>query len=131
MTDSARPPRWPKPLTTGDVALVAAALLTAGWLAARQPDADTPTTVVLQIDGVGRVEAGIDSQWTRTVAGPLGDSVVQVQDRSARFVSSPCPGQICVHRGWLHDAGDVAVCVPNRVVLRLSGAAPRLDGVTR
>ena len=38
------------------------------------------------------------------VKGPLGDSVVEVSRGRARFYSSPCAGQACVHSGWLQAA---------------------------
>ena len=39
---------------------------------------------------------------------------------------------VCVRRGWLRQVGDVAVCVPNRLVVRVEGAGgPSFDGVSR
>jgi len=40
---------------------------------------------------------------------------------AAGFVSSNCPDQICVHTGWLHLPGQMAVCVPNRTALLIVG----------
>ncbi|MFZ5515533.1 MAG: NusG domain II-containing protein [Candidatus Zhuqueibacterota bacterium] len=52
-----------------------------------------------------------------SVAGPRGITTIQIQDRKAWVVSSACPDKICVHRGKISRAGDMIVCVPNRVVL--------------
>jgi len=35
----------------------------------------------------------------------------------------------CVKRGWLRRPGDSAVCLPNRLVVRISGKT-EVDGVT-
>ena len=63
------------------------------------------------------------------VKGPLGDSVVEVSRGRARFYSSPCAGQACVHSGWLQAAGDIAACLPNRVSLYITGARSRFDTI--
>lgn len=41
------------------------------------------------------------------------------------FVESDCPDKICVHTGKLEKAGDIAVCVPNKlsVVIKSHGIA--------
>ncbi|MYI60489.1 MAG: hypothetical protein F4105_02245, partial [Gemmatimonadetes bacterium] len=44
--------------------------------------------------------------------------------KGARVLSAPCVHKICMRRGWIQRAGDVAACVPNGLVLRIAGAAP-------
>ena len=123
---------WPEAPTAGDVLLVVAALVTAAVLAISGTRTGTAQDVIVEVDGVMRHMVPLDSQQTLTVVGPLGQSVVLVQGGRVRIESAPCQGQICVARGWLHKIGDVAACVPNRTVLRLTGNAPRdLDGVTQ
>ncbi len=66
------------------------------------------------------------------VPGPLGVTVVQVEDGAVRIVSSPCPRQTCVTMGRAERPGDVVVCVPNRVVVSVVGGGPqRVDATTR
>jgi hypothetical protein len=64
-----------------------------------------------------------------SVTGPLGKSVIEIRDGRIRFSGSPCTGRICVHTGWLHEAGEVAVCLPNRVSIQLSGDDTRFDAI--
>lgn len=53
----------------------------------------------------------------------------EVRDGAIRFLSSDCPDQICVHTGFLRTAGQFAVCLPYKLVLRVEGdGAP--DAVT-
>jgi hypothetical protein len=66
---------------------------------------------------------------TLHIHGPLGDSVIEVSHGRARFVSSPCRGQVCVQAGWLQTTGDFAACLPNRVSLTLLGQHPRFDAI--
>lgn len=58
---------------------------------------------------------------TVEVPGPIGISRIMIHNHRVRFESSPCHNQYCVHQGWLTRAGQVAVCLPNRVSLELVG----------
>jgi len=66
---------------------------------------------------------------TVTAHGPMGDSVIEINHGRARFLSSPCSGQVCVHAGWLETAGAVAACLPNHVSIQLLGRYPRFDAI--
>jgi len=87
--------------------------------------------------GYFQIQAGRDKPLTETltpdrtlhIQGPLGDSVIEISHGHARFVSSPCRGQVCVQTGWLESAGDIAACLPNRISLTLLGQHPRFDSI--
>ncbi len=64
-----------------------------------------------------------------SVAGMLGDSIIEISNSRVRFVSSPCIAQLCVHSGWLTDTGEFAACLPNRISLTLVGQDPRFDAM--
>lgn len=51
----------------------------------------------------------------------VGDTVIEVGPEGARFVTSPCPDQVCVRAGLCSRAGDTAVCLPQRVSIRITG----------
>ena len=65
----------------------------------------------------------------QAIQGLLGESIIEVRDGKARFVSSPCRNQVCVHHGWASHSGELLACLPNRIALVLAGdaAAPRGD----
>jgi hypothetical protein len=63
------------------------------------------------------------------ITGPLGTSTIEIKQGKVRFVSSPCANQYCVHQGWLHRAGQAAICLPNRVSLELLGAQKFYDSL--
>jgi hypothetical protein len=55
---------------------------------------------------------------------------IEMEAGRARVVSSPCRDKLCVRAGWLERPGDVAVCLPQRVVVEIRGAARNgVDGV--
>ena len=63
------------------------------------------------------------------VTGPLGVSKIEIKQGKVRFLSSPCANQYCVHQGWLHRAGQAAICLPNRVSLELLGTKKSYDSL--
>ena len=56
----------------------------------------------------------IDGDYTNTVT---------VRGGRASITGSDCPGEDCVHSGWISGAGRSIVCLPNRVEVRISGAS--------
>ena len=64
------------------------------------------------------------------IKGPLGESIIVINNGQARFKQSPCPNQYCVHQGWLSHAGQVAICLPNQVSLQLLGAKSKYDSLS-
>ncbi|UZT83061.1 NusG domain II-containing protein [Caproicibacterium sp. BJN0003] len=46
------------------------------------------------------------------------------------FQSSDCPDQICVRTGKISSPGQVAVCLPAKVVVRIIGKNSQVDGTT-
>ncbi len=63
------------------------------------------------------------------VPGPLGTSIVSIQNRKARIASDPSPKQYCVRQGWLQQAGEVALCLPNQVSVELVGSRKKYDSL--
>ena len=57
------------------------------------------------------------------------ENVVTISDGSAFFSSATCPGKDCVHAGRLTKAGQLAVCLPNGVTLRIVGSEADVDAI--
>lgn len=64
------------------------------------------------------------------VHGAKGESIIQIADGRARFMTSPCTNQYCVHQGWLSRAGQAAVCLPNELIVQLLGAQKPFDSLS-
>ena len=47
-----------------------------------------------------------DTTETITVSGPLGDTVIGIDNSRARVLSSPCSNQICVTSGAIASHGQ-------------------------
>jgi len=63
------------------------------------------------------------------VSGPLGISRISIRKRKARISSDPSPRQYCVRQGWLQQAGEIALCLPNQVSLELAGNTKKYDSL--
>ncbi|MBD3167712.1 hypothetical protein GF324_14015 [bacterium] len=57
------------------------------------------------------------------VQGLRGESLLEVKDGHVRMTQSPCPHQFCVRQGEVHLRGEIIVCVPNSVAIRIRGGA--------
>ena len=117
-------------MTRADRLLLFIALCTLPLLYAQLWQADGPASHLrVQAGNAAPVETPLAADRTLHVHGPLGDSVIEVSRGRARFISSPCAGQACVHSGWLQTAGEVAACLPNRISLQIVGDQPRFDSI--
>ena len=63
------------------------------------------------------------------VPGPLGISRISIHNRQARIAADPSPRQYCVRQGWLKQAGEIAVCLPNQVSVELGGKRKNYDSL--
>jgi hypothetical protein len=63
------------------------------------------------------------------VPGPLGTSIITIEKRKVRISSDPSPRQYCVRQGWLQQAGEIAICLPNEVSVELTGGAKKYDSL--
>jgi hypothetical protein len=66
---------------------------------------------------------------TIDVPGPLGVSRIAIHGRQARVMADPGLHQYCVRQGWLKQAGEIAICLPNQVSVELSGRSKNYDSL--
>lgn len=57
--------------------------------------------------------------------------VIEVRNGAIGFIRSDCPDQICVQTGFISRQGQVAVCLPNKVVIAIPSASEGPDAVTQ
>jgi hypothetical protein len=76
---------------------------------------------VIRLDGKVVAEFPLSAPRRHAVAGPLGETVIEIVPGRARVLSDPGPRQYCVQQGWLTRPNAIAICAPNHVSLSLSG----------
>ncbi len=53
----------------------------------------------------------------------LKNLVIEVNEGKIRVKEASCPEQICVHTGWISQAGQIIVCIPNHLLIQIEGQA--------
>ena len=88
--------------------------------------------VRIETDGAIFQVAPLDVDRTIPVPGAFGATVVIIHNGAVRVSASPCQNKICVNSGEIFYAGQMIVCVPNKVVVRITGREELpYDAVTR
>ena len=101
---------------TPEITIEAAGVPAAGVPAAGQTAA--------QSAGLGAGQQWIyplDGEVTLRIPGPLGDTMVVIEDGTVRVTSSPCPEKICIKTGRISKPGQWIACLPNRVFISIRG----------
>jgi hypothetical protein len=89
-------------------------------------------SVEVEVGGRKVLTVDLGESGVREVTGSLGTTRIEFRDGQVRILSSPCPLKICQRAGWIGVAGEMLVCLPNEVVVRLPGGpAGDLDAVSR
>ncbi len=91
---------------------------------------DLADKAVIRSGGKVFLEVTLSKDQQIEVPGPLGVSVIAIKDRRVRIASDPSPRQYCVRQGWLQQAGEVALCLPNQVSVELTGSHKRYDSLS-
>jgi hypothetical protein len=115
-----KPGDWLTLLLGGICVVVLALTLWSGELADR---------AVIRSGGKIFLEVSLSRDQQIEVPGPLGTSIVTIEKRRARISSDPSPRQYCVRQGWLQQAGEIAICLPNEVSVELAGSRKKYDSL--
>ena len=119
-------------LLLGDAAVLFVLCAAVIALAVPKPVGGRPSRA--EVEARGTFAASLDLKRDRVseIKGPLGVTRIEVNGGRVRVLSSPCPRQACRHGGWIGAAGELLVCLPNEVVVRLPGQrAGAIDAVAR
>jgi hypothetical protein len=58
---------------------------------------------------------------TVAISGPLGATIVKIDQNEVWIESSPCPNQLCREAGHIKKRGDWIACLPNHVFIVIQG----------
>ena len=86
-------------------------------------------TLIVRSKGNVVSELSLLRNRTLSIDGPLGTTVVEVQNQRARIARDPSPKQYCVRQGWLQHMGEIALCLPNQVSIEIAASNSRVDSL--
>lgn len=111
-------------LTRGDIVLIAGLLIlvlaSLPWAHSMIARAEGAMARI-EVDGREFATVPLHQEQRLMVPGPLGTTEVVIQDHEAFVRASPCRAKICVKMGTVSQAGQMVVCVPNKVSVRILG----------
>jgi hypothetical protein len=77
--------------------------------------------VIIEVKGLVVQRLDLNTSQEITIIGAIGKTTVKIESGAAQVVHSDCPEKICVKTGKITHAGEIIVCVPNKVVVKIIG----------
>jgi hypothetical protein len=88
--------------------------------------------VLIELDEEEVGKFSLEENRIIPVDGKLGTTNVEISEKGVRVLDSPCPYKLCVRSGPIRRSGETLVCLPNRVVVRITGdKGEEVDAVSR
>ncbi len=115
--------KWGDYLVTGIGIIAVITLFNTLWLG------ETASKVQIRAGSQIYSTLSLNQQRTIDVPGPLGTTRIAIDNGKVRVASDPSPRQYCVKQGWLEQAGQVAMCLPNQVSVELLGNSKPYDSL--
>lgn len=113
----------------GDWLVISLSMIFTAFLFARIWHAEGASRILIRKGGQVFLETSLYRDRKIVVPGPLGLSKIVISNGAARVAEDPGPRQYCVKQGWLRNAGDAAICLPNQVSVELLGGKRRYDSL--
>lgn len=108
----------------GDWILIAVILAISGllYVGYRAFYSAPPLEVEISVDGTVIKTLPLNQDTELTVEGwNGGTNHVIIRDGKVRVSEASCPDKICVNQGTIERTGEAIVCLPNRMIARITG----------
>lgn len=92
-------------------------------------DNAVPEEALIYQNGTLLMRLNLNQEKEVKIAGPLGDTIIEIANGKARVKRDPGPKQYCVKQSWLKKSGDIAICAPSHLSLRIAGRARVYDSL--
>lgn len=79
--------------------------------------------VVVEQGGRVVFTAPLGADRSVSLPGPLGETVVAIRGGRACIAAASCPNKVCMGMGEAARRGELIVCVPNDLLVRIEGGA--------
>lgn len=112
------------------IMIVALLGITVALLFAEKTASSDPEIVQIFQDNQCIAEYSLSEDNTISVEGKYSN-LIQISGGRVAIIKSNCPGEDCIHSGWIDSTGRSIVCLPNKVEIRVLGAQTDVDFVVR
>ncbi|MBU0621078.1 MAG: NusG domain II-containing protein [Gammaproteobacteria bacterium] len=113
----------------GDYLILSGGIAFTLWISVAIWSGGIADTALIRSGGKVFKEVPLSRDQEIEVPGPLGTTVITIEKLRARISSDPSPRQYCVRQGWIQQAGEIAICLPNEVSVELTGGAKKYDSL--
>jgi len=73
----------------------------------------------------------ISGNYKVAVPGPYGTTEIRIKKRKVWVLKASCPHKTCKQMGPIMNKGEIIICIPNRMLIRITGNNFEFDGVSR
>ena len=49
-----------------------------------------------------------------------GYNIVKIHDKGVEIIEASCPDKVCIHQGFITEASESIVCLPNKVHIKIT-----------
>lgn len=113
------------------VFIVAVILISYGWNIYTYGNyGDKEGIATIEIDGklYGKYDLKTVKDQTLDLNLPAGEkSVVEFKDSKVRVLDVNCPDKVCQKTGWVSKPGEMIVCLPFHIIIKISGDRQDVD----
>lgn len=85
---------------------------------------------IIEIDGLEYGKYDLKTVNNKTLELKVSEnavSIVEFKDGKVRIKEANCPDKVCVKTGWISKPGEIIVCLPYKIVIKVSGERQDVD----
>jgi len=106
---------------------------TIGTLVYKQYIKSNHNFAVIKLDGkvIQTIDLnGVKAQKQWKIYDKAGNyNLIEVFPGKIRVKDADCPDKICVKTGWISQSGQIAVCLPHKLIINIEGKSNTVDSV--
>lgn len=116
-----------------DVLLSVAVVSVSFWsiFAVNNVSSDNSANLVIYQNGVIIKEESLSESKTIKLPVTGGNISIEIKPgNGVRILESFCPAKVCIHTGWIKHPGETIICLPNKILLEISGKNEEYDAIS-
>jgi len=86
---------------------------------------------VIKVENLQNFSKNLNRDETFNTTGHIGETSIEIANKTIRVVSSDCPQKLCIRQGSIKQTGEIIVCVPNKLIISIEGRPKnKFDAIT-
>ncbi len=109
--------------------IIILALSVLGFILLRKPASDN-AQIEISIGGEVTEVHNLDTDAEYIIETEHGYNTIQVKSGQVRVISADCPNKDCLNFGAISKEGQIILCLPHKLAVRIIGGEEGLDAVS-